>query len=201
MRVVVPGELLYETPQQMGGAFVDNGRTYAAMLGMFDETERRLIPLEGGYIPTLGEHVIGVIEEVRFAGFNMDIKSPYRGFLPNSECRGVELKLGDVVFAAVGGVDEVRNVDLAEPQKLAGGKLVEILPTKVPRVIGKKGSMLGMIKDMTKCEVIVGKNGRIWLSGERTDAATLSILKIEKEAHTSGLTDRIKEFLESELKG
>ena len=67
-----------------------------------------------------------------------------------------------------------------------------------PRVIGKEGSMVILIKQATGCNVMVGQNGLIWIDGEPEAEviAEKAILKINAEAHLSGLTDRIKEFLD-----
>jgi len=75
---------------------------------------------------------------------------------------------------------------------------VEIEPCKVGRVIGKKKSMMNMLIEQTKCEVFVGNNGRILLKCPNLELeyiAILAIKKIENEAHTTGLTERIKEFI------
>ena len=81
--------------------------------------------------------------------------------------------------------------------KFRGGILINITPTKVPRLIGKKGSMINMIKDETRCEVIVGQNGVVWVKGEPAmeRVAEKVINMIEEQAHTSGLTDRVREML------
>ena len=83
-------------------------------------------------------------------------------------------------------------------RKLKGGRIIEVNPHKVPRIIGKQGSMVMMIKDATKCNITVGQNGLIWIDGEPMNEllALQTIRKIEKESHMSGLTDKIKEYLE-----
>ena len=96
----------------------------------------------------------------------------------------------------VANVDEVKNALLAEPRKLIGGEIIEVEPVKIPRIIGRNSSMVSMIKQYTKCEVTVGKNGRIHLKGGDSAKALSAIVKICKESHTSGLTDRIKQYLE-----
>lgn len=58
--------------------------------------------------------------------------------------------------------------------------------------------MLDMMRDATKSEIFIGKNGRIWISGGNSVLAARAILKIEKEAHTTGLTERISAFLKEE---
>jgi exosome complex component RRP4 len=57
-----------------------------------------------------------------------------------------------------------------------------------------------MLKKELNCNIFVGQNGRIWVNGneDNMDLAFKTILIIEKEAHTTGLTDRIMEFLKTE---
>ena len=81
--------------------------------------------------------------------------------------------------------------------KFKGGIIVDISPTKVPRLIGKKGSMINMIKDKTNCKIVVGQNGLVWVKGnEDMEQLTREVIHlIEAEAHTSGLTNKIKNKL------
>jgi len=74
---------------------------------------------------------------------------------------------------------------------------IKVNPFKVPRIIGKQGSMVTIIKQATNCQVVVGQNGLIWLEGTPQDEvkAVSAIKKIEKESHMPGLTERIKKFL------
>jgi exosome complex component RRP4 len=83
--------------------------------------------------------------------------------------------------------------------RIEGGKLVEISPAKIPRVLGRKGSMLKVIESKTGCTLAVGQNGRIIVWGDdprMVNLAVEAILMIEREAHTSGLTDRVALMLE-----
>jgi exosome complex component RRP4 len=54
-----------------------------------------------------------------------------------------------------------------------------------------------MIKDKTKCKIVVGQNGLVWVKGnEDMEQLTREIIHlIEAEAHTSGLTNKIKNKL------
>jgi exosome complex component RRP4 len=73
-----------------------------------------------------------------------------------------------------------------------------VTPTKIPRVIGRKGSMISMIKQETGCQIILGLNGVVLVTGknlEDEELAISAIKKIEEESHTSGLTDRITQLL------
>jgi exosome complex component RRP4 len=66
---------------------------------------------------------------------------------------------------------------------------------KVPRLVGKKGSMISMIKDRTGCSIYVGQNGVAWVSGKNLQQVEEIINKIEKESHKEGLTDSIEKML------
>ena len=164
--------------------------------------------MKSKYLPKKGDVVIGKIDDVRFSMWGVDINSPYSGILPASEVFGREKKelsrvfdIGDVLFLRIVDVDEVKKVKLGLKGrgmgKFKGGVIVDIAPTKVPRLIGKKGSMINMIKDKTGCKIVVGQNGLVWVKGnEDMEQIVKNIIKlIEKEAHTSGLTDRIKNKL------
>ena len=60
--------------------------------------------------------------------------------------------------------------------------------------------MVSMINQATGCRITVGQNGLVWMQGEPKNEliALKALKKVEKESHLSGLTDRIKEFLEKE---
>lgn len=192
-RLVVPGDLL-DAKKVEGNVYQEGGRYYASMVGLFDKKDNvgKFIPLGGKYVPSPGDYVIGVITDVRFNGYVVDINSPYMGFLSSRR----EYDYHDVLFVKVNDINEVKAAFLTDDRRLIGGEIIEILPSRVPRVIGRKSSMLNMLREMTGCEIIVGRNGRIWLKGGNLPKAIEAILVIEKEAHTSGLTDRIKKLLE-----
>ena len=87
-------------------------------------------------------------------------------------------------------------------RKLDGGRLIEVNSTKVPRIIGKKASMISLIKEKTDTNIQVGQNGWIWLKGDPhgENLAVEAIKKIERESHKSGLTEEIEKFLDEGLK-
>ena len=82
-------------------------------------------------------------------------------------------------------------------RKLRGGSLIKVTPAKVPRIIGKSGSMVEMIKEKTNTQIVVGQNGLVWIKGDNEHVAAETILMIDQKSHVKGLTDQIKEFLES----
>lgn len=220
--LVVPGQLLAEGDYSLGdGVFRDEGVIRSSQMGLADKRgdKIRVIPLEGRYIPQEGDRVIGIAVDDYYAGWVLDINSPYSGNLSVSSLVGRKvdlneediskyLKVGEAVEVKIQEVDELKNIRLevedSEKGRISGGRLIEISPSKVPRVIGRKGSMIKILQEEGNCELSVGQNGRImiWCDDKKhMNVVIEAIFKIEREAHTSGLTDRIREFLQKEIKG
>lgn len=209
--LVIPGQILADDEYYSGrGTFKENGKVCSSLLGRVSLRNKkiRVIPLKSKYVPKKGDVVIGKIKDVRFSMWDVDINSPYSGILPAFEVFGREKKelnrtfdVGDVLFLRVVDVDEIKKAKLGLKGrgmgKFKGGIIVDIAPTKVPRLIGKKGSMINMIKDKTKCKIVVGQNGLVWVKGnDDMEQLTREIIQlIEAEAHTSGLTNKIKNKL------
>jgi exosome complex component RRP4 len=146
----------------------------------------------------------------------VDINSPYiallrasdvlsRPFKPQKDDLPQVLDAGDLVVAKIVSYDRTHDPQLtvAEPGlgKITRGQILKITPTKIPRVIGKKGSMISMIKQETGCNIILGLNGVVLVTGkalEDEELAVRALLKVEQESHTSGLTDRITQMLKEE---
>ncbi len=196
-RILLPGDLVSSTPKRLEGCFVEKGNTFASVVSI--QVGERVIPLKGFYVPHYGDYVIGIVKDVRFNGYEVEINSPYDGQLSSRDLRE-EYKIGDVVSAKIASVNEVNEAELVDSRRLWGGELMDVEHVKVPRVIGRNASMLSMLKEYTKTDILVGKNGRIYLRGGDAALASLAILKICREAHTSGLTDRIKAFLVEQAK-
>ena len=209
--LVIPGQILADEEYYSGrGTFKENGKVCSSLIGLVSLRNKkiRVIPLKSKYVPKKGDVVIGKINDVRFSMWDVDINSPYSGILPAFEVFGREKKelnkvydVGDVLFLRVVDVDEIKKAKLGLKGrgmgKFKGGIIVDIAPTKVPRLIGKKGSMINMIKDKTNCKIVVGQNGLVWVKGdEDMEQLTKNIIHlIEAEAHTSGLTNKIKNKL------
>jgi exosome complex component RRP4 len=197
-RIVMPGELVAERPERISYAYVEGGKTYSTVVGLF--SEGKLVPLEGPYEPLPDDLVVGIISEVRFSGYSVDVNCPYAGFLSSREIRE-RFEMGDAVFARIVKVDEVKNIDVGDAKKLPPGRLVRVSSVKIPRIIGKKNSMVDMIRANTGCEVIAGRNGYVWITGNGdSNLAEKAIRMIEAQAHTHGLTDRVAAYLKSQKK-
>lgn len=210
-QMVIPGDVLADKEYQSGrGTFKEDDKICSSLVGLVAVRDKKIsvIPIQSKYIPKRGDVVIGEITDIRFSMWNLNINSPYSGILPASDVFGKEKRdlskafvVGDVLFLRVVDVDEVKKVKLGLKGRGLGkfrdGILIYITPTKVPRLIGKKGSMINMIKDETKCEVVVGQNGVVWVKGDPSmeRVAEKVINMIEEQAHTSGLTDRVRNML------
>ena len=215
--LVVPGQLVAEGDYRLrDGAYREGKQVYSSVVGLayLQGEDIKIVPLQRPYIPSRGDVVIGVVVDSYHSGWVLDLNSPYTGNLfvsdllhrkvdLNREDIGKYLGIGDLVAATVKDVDERMRVQLetkgARKGKVDSGKLIEISPAKVPRVLGRKGSMLKILQESTGCKLIVGQNGRIIVQGEdphMVNAVVQALLMIEREAHTSGLTDRVRLQLE-----
>ncbi|MEM1539593.1 MAG: exosome complex RNA-binding protein Rrp4 [Candidatus Bathyarchaeia archaeon] len=218
-QLVTPGELLAEGDYLAGeNTYKEDNKIYATRMGLIEYEDKKVnvVALRAFYIPKVGDTVIGTVVEVGFGGWTIDINAPYlavlrasealsRPFKPQKNDLTEVLDVGDLVVAKIVAYDRTHNPQLTvnEPGlgKITRGQIVKITPTKIPRVIGKKGSMISLIKQETGCHIILGHNGIILVTGksvEDEELAIMAIRKIEEESHTSGLTDRVSQMIKKE---
>ncbi|MFA5382691.1 MAG: KH domain-containing protein [Candidatus Micrarchaeia archaeon] len=191
--MIMPGDKIADKPLNLPYVFIEDEKTYSAVLGF--KKEDKIIPLKGPYEPKFDDYVIGVISDVKFSGYDIEMNTPYTAFLPDRSVRE-KLDYGEIVFARVMNVNEVGEIDLGQVKVLKKGKIIEVPSIKIPRIIGRNNSMITLIRDATECSIFVGKNGFIWISEKGNVAlAIAAIRKIVREAHTSGLTDKMQEYL------
>jgi len=217
-QIVIPGEAVGGPGLKPGpGTFKSGDQILAAQLGVRTEHEGRvsIIPLNGRYIPQRGDAVVGEVTDLGPSHWLVDINAPYPAPLHATESpwrvefgdTGRYLKVGDAILAFVLSVDEIKRIQLTmqdrDARKLNGGMLMEIAPTKVPRLIGKQGSMITMVKELTQTRIYVGQNGRIWIDGPEQGAAAAvrAIHFIEERAQAIGLTEAVRDLLEKETRG
>lgn len=218
--IVVPGEELAKGMDYLpgNGTYRDNDLIISSRLGliMVDGRALKIIPLSGKYMPKRNDIIIGQIVDIMFSGWRIETNSAYQAMLNVRDAtsdfinRGADLaqyfNLGDYVAAKITNVTSQKLVDLTMKgpglNKLKGGRIIFVNTNKVPRIIGKQGSMVSMIKEATGCRISVGQNGTVWIQGEPKNEliAIEAIKKIEKLAHMSGLTDEIKKFLDKATK-
>ena len=190
-----------------------------------------VIPLRGFYTPRAGDKILGVVVDKNPVKYKLDINAKDMGVLKPkntvkkdksrmgrgrgrssnrngyNEMSTARFDIGDVLIVKVLSADRLNSPELTIVGKYLGkkigGSVISIGPHSIPRVIGRSGSMIKMLKNLTGCTIFVTQNGRIWLKGENMASERLlieAINKIANEAHTVGLTDRIQEFLENEIK-
>ncbi|MFA5360845.1 MAG: KH domain-containing protein [archaeon] len=199
-KVVIPGELISAERKRLGSnVFVSGGKIYSKVLGISEgESEKAsVVPLEGRYSPQQDDVVIGVVTRAIFAGYNININSFVESFIPKSAMRD-DLKVGDLVSAKVEYVNELREADLGFARRMYGGEVIEVSPVRTPRLIGKSGSMLELLKQGTGCDIIIGKNGRVWARNGNIELLKKIVLFINDNSFKSNLTNSVEEFFKAE---
>lgn len=211
--ITIPGELIGSTKtfKYGHGTYVENDKIFSKFVGILRKNRDyvSVIPLSGVYMPQLKDNVVGIVEDVSKFGWNVDINAPWEGFLSLSE--GVEeyvdlkkvkmtkyFDLGDLIYAQVVGNrrgDIQLTMKTPMSRKLKGGTIVKITPNKVPRLIGKQGSMVNLIKDNTGTIIRIGQNGLVWLDGDNIQKAIRAIKMVEEKSHVYGLTEEVSKLL------
>ncbi len=212
--VVIPGDLIYEGKIRTGdNTYKEDGNIYATRVGLVNYGNDRVtvIALEAGFVPLVGDLVIGEVRDIELGQWKVNIGSdknailtvkdainkPFRSYLDMTRI----LDVGDTIVAKIVDLDRSRTAILSiigrDLGRVHEGFIINITPSKIPRLIGKKGSMINMILRETRCHVTIGQNGRVLIQGrDRSDEelAVRVINKVDAEAHTSGLTSRIQAY-------
>jgi len=213
--LVLPGDKLFEGRIRTGeNTYRNEEQVYATRLGLvnYRPDNVSVTALSTGYVPLVGDQVIGVVVDMDLGEWRIDIGAQDIAVMgiPDAVDRPFRtdyimtrvLDIGDTLVAKIVDFDRRRTpvLSMLGPGlgKMYDGFTVRLKPSKIPRLIGKKGSMINMIIKETGCRVAIGQNGRILVFGpsrEREELVVKAIDKIEREAHTSGLTNKTQEFL------
>ena len=215
-RHVIPGEVIvsgqYRAEQN---TVMEGDKVLATTIGLSDvhDGSVRVIPLTGGYYPKDDDLVIGKIISHSAMSWEVDINSCYSGMLPATDVFGRDfsshsddlsskLSNGDLIVTRIVNADKTRDPLLTisgrELGKIDSGELVTISPSKVARLIGKRGSMIQMIEGGTNAQITIGQNGLIVISCDDADGllkAIKAVELVEDKAHVANLTDQISEML------
>jgi len=215
-RYVIPGDVIATGPlRPEQNVYQDGDRIISTSVGISEifENTVRVIPLTGGYIPKSNDLVIGKVIGTSPLSWEFEINSCFIGFLPAQDVFGRDysptkdelkqrLDIGDLVAARIANFDRSRDplltVQDRDLGKIESGELVEIAPSKVPRLIGKRGSMIQTIEMATKAMITIGQNGWIVVSCEDPEGllkAIEAIKMVDTLAHTPNLTERVKSML------
>jgi len=217
-RHVLPGDFITTAPLRLQNNVVLEGkRIISTTIGLSDVSDDnvRVISLTGVYLPKIDDLVIGIIQYISGNSWFADINSCYQGMLLGQDVFGrgsyptkseMEERLGkgDIIFAKIANSDRQREplISIADQSlgKIDSGELVKISPAKIPRLIGKHGSMIQTIEGSTNATITVGQNGLIVVSCDETNGllkALAAIRMVDEQAHLVNLTDKVKKMLES----
>ncbi len=212
-QIVVPGEVIATGNEFLpgDGAYRDGQEVIAGRYGIIDTYEKqvRVVPISGAYYPRRGNTIIGTIVDITFNGWLIDFGGAQNAFLPVAEVpRYINrnelrdfLDFGEAVIIKVWDV-KPRGVDVSMKMrgfgKIEGGMIIPVNSNKVPRIIGKEGSMVKLIQGAAGCDITVGQNGKVWISGKDADSeiATRKIVEFITENSTiNGLTEKVEKFI------
>ena len=217
-KYVIPGDVVTTGPfRPEQNVILDGNKIISTTIGISEiyDDSVKVIPLTGKYIPKINDLVIGKVISHTSLSWELDINSCYVGFLPAQDVFGRDfsahadeltskLKSGDLVAARIANFDRTRDplVTISDRDlgKIDSGDLVKIAPSKVPRLIGKRGTMIQTIEMATNAAITIGQNGWVVVSCESPEGllkAKKAIKMVDEQAHVANLTDQIKEMLES----
>ncbi len=214
---VTPGEKLVDSMEFLPGrnCFREGDGVFAKKAGLLRVSGHVLsvISLNGVYMPQRDDMIIGEVTDVQSNGWVVDVGAPYQAYLPLSGVRGYidssktdvskVYGVGDMIYGKIKMVSSTQSVHISMfdrmCRKFSGGRIIAVNPAKVPRIIGKSGSMIDMVKMKTGCRVVVGQNGVVWLEGDtpQVEEFVIGVINtIQEKSHIEGLTNEIEKMLE-----
>ena len=216
---VLPGDTIVTgdyTPEQ--NVIIDGDRVIATTVGFSEikDSNVGVISLTGFYIPKIDDLIIGKVISYSALSWEIDINSYYSAILPASDIFGrdftssrdnLSLKLdkGDLIAARIVNVGSTREplitISGQDLGKIDSGELVKITPSKIPRLIGKQGSMIQAIEGATNSSITIGQNGWVIVSNDETNGllkAIEAIRLVDEQAHVANLTDKVNKMFEFE---
>jgi len=217
-KYVIPGDVVTTGPfRPEQNVVLEGNKIISTTIGISEiyDDSVKVIPLTGKYIPKINDLVIGKVISHTSLSWELDINSCYVGFLPAQDVFGRDfsahadeltskLKSGDLVAARIANFDRMRDplviISDRDLGKIDSGDLVKISPSKVPRLIGKRGTMIQTIEMTTNAAITIGQNGWVVVSCESPEGllkAKKAIQMVDDKAHVANLTDQVKEMLES----
>ncbi len=217
-QIVIPGEIIVSGDDYLPGEGTKKKGSdiIAIKYGLSEESNKlvKVIPLSGTYQPRRGNVIIGKVEMLTFNGWVVDVGAADNGFIPltevpkfvNKNALDEVMDIGDMVVAKISEIN-ARGIDMTIKGrglgKIEEGIITKINPNKVPRIIGKEGSMVKLIKDETGCNITVGQNGMIWLQADAIDKELLAkkaIQFVSEKSFVSGLTDEVTKWFKENKK-
>ena len=195
--IVLPGSLLTDNNYKLGrGTYKENGKIYSSITGSvyFESEQIKVIPLKDTYSPNYGDLVIGRVTGSSYSSWSIDINSTYHGFLPTTELYDKNepninniINIKDMLLLRVANVDEINRVKLTLRSRGLGkfnqGTIIKVKQPTIHFLSEENAFLTTMIQEYTYTDVIIGKNGLIWINGlkENIERIIEIIELIEKE--------------------
>jgi len=214
---VIPGDVITTSPLRLReNVTLDGKRIIATSIGLtniYDDSVR-VIPLSAVYLPKIDDIVIGKIKSIFGNSWFADINSCYEGMLLGQDVFGrgssptmsdmkSRLDIGDLICAKIANFDRSREplISIADHNlgKIDSGELVKISPPKIPRLIGKHGSMIQTIESSTDTSITIGQNGLIVLkseSGSNLDKIIKVFKMLDSTTDDSNMDEKIQKILD-----
>jgi len=197
--ILIPGDSLKK--KDINSYERENNYYSKYILLLNDDKTTRLF---GYYMPEVNDVVIGKVIDVLSNAWIIDINSPYMGKLSLKDIGTDPNDLytyGDYILCQIVRItkNKLIDLDIKKKEKLNDGLILKVDPARIPRLIGKNSSMLNLIKEYLKIDIIIGKNGRIYLNGNvnKVSKAVDIIRFIINNSYKRGLTEKVKEILEN----
>ena len=214
---VIPGDVIVTgsyTPEQ--NVILDGDKIMSTAIGFYEIEDNRVnvIPLTGLYTPKIDDLIIGKIISHSSLSWDVDINSYYVGMLPASDIFGrdyspskddlsLKLSVGDIISTRVvnagGSRGPLLSIAGQNLGKIDSGELIKISPTKVPRLIGKHGSMIQTIEAATNANITIGQNGLVILKSDNSVGLKKAVISIKNMTTTlddSNLEEKIQSILD-----
>lgn len=226
--IVVPGVTIKKIDRSRLGEYLRRyeRRVISTLLGVLHKSDNEIsvIPYKDVYKPKAGDYVVGIVVSYAPNGWIVELGTYTKGFLPAQDYikdvkfnpKEVELsryiKVGDMIGAKIQEANRYGYFLLTTRTDkkdrfakyigvLRDFYIIKISSTKLPRIIGKKGSMIKIIKEKIDGELIVSQNGVILYRGEYEKFLILKKIVniIVYKTFASGLTDVIASILGIEM--
>ena len=213
---VLPGDVIVTGDYRPAQNVILEGNRLMSTATGFSEIKDDLVtvtPLTGLYTPKTDDLVIGKIVSHNALSWEVDINSYYSGILTASDIFGkdyspsrddlsLKLIIGDIILARIVNSDSKRPLITINGQnlgKIDDGELIKISPAKVPRLIGKHGSMIQSIEESTGASITIGQNGWVIFKSDNPISlknAIASIKMADLILHDDNLEEKIQNMLD-----
>jgi len=195
MKIVIPGEKIKSIEKEKFKNYkIINCFTkeknkkieiYSKFYGILNDNNKEkiieVIPINGKYLPKIGDFVIGKIKEVMPNMWIIDINSPFSAtlllkdaFNERIDVEKVDLSkfydINDIIFGKITNITRNKTVRISlksSPQKkLKNGLIIEINNILNHWLIQNKEKILERLKKK-EIEIVIGKNRLIWVKGKK----------------------------------